>query len=172
MNSVQMHLALTHVPVILSLVGLVMLVVALLRRNTTLTQTSYIIIAVAGLAAVPVYFSGEEAEEAVEHIAGISESLIEEHEEVAKIAMFAIIASGILALAGLFAQHWIRLTNFLKSAILMTSFVAAGFMVQTAHLGGQIRHTEINGLVSGEMKNENMDTGGTSNDHGKNNDDD
>ena len=65
MNSVQMHLALTHVPVILSFVGLVMLVAALILKNTTLTKTSYIILIIAGVAALPVFFSGEGTEEAV-----------------------------------------------------------------------------------------------------------
>ncbi len=45
MNSVQMHLALTHVPVILSLVGLVMLVVTFFIQNSTITKASYILIA-------------------------------------------------------------------------------------------------------------------------------
>lgn len=49
MNSAQMHLALTHVPVILSIAGLIMLTVALLLKNATLTKTSYSVILVAGI---------------------------------------------------------------------------------------------------------------------------
>ena len=43
-----MHLALTHVPVILSLAGLIMLAIAFLVKNPTLTKTSYILILIAG----------------------------------------------------------------------------------------------------------------------------
>ena len=160
-----MHLALTHVPVILSMVGLIMLVVALIIKNTTLTKSSYYILVIAGLTAVPVYFSGEEAEEAVEHIKGISESLIEEHEEIAKFAMIAIAATGILSLAALIIYHLKQLENIFKSAVLIMAIIAAGLMFRTAHLGGQIRHTEINGEISlqsesnnpGVDKNDNLD---------------
>ncbi len=86
MNSVQMHLALTHVPVILSLFGLIMLAVAFCIKNTTITRTSYILILIAGIAAIPVYFTGEGAEEAIENLPGVSEAIIERHEEVAKLA--------------------------------------------------------------------------------------
>ena len=81
MNSVQIHLALTHVPVILSLTGLVMLLLSLYLKNTILIRVSYIFILVAGLMVLPVYFTGEGAEESVEKLPGVSEAVIEKHEE-------------------------------------------------------------------------------------------
>ena len=71
MNSVQMHLALTHVPVVLSLVGLVMLAVAFFIKNPTIIKTSYIVLVMAGLSAIPVFLTGEGAEEAIENLPGI-----------------------------------------------------------------------------------------------------
>ena len=68
MNSVQAHLALTHVPVILSLVGLIMLIIAFIIKNQVLTRTSYFLILAAGIATVPVFFTGEGTEEAVENL--------------------------------------------------------------------------------------------------------
>jgi uncharacterized membrane protein len=102
MNSVQMHLALTHVPIILSLVGLIMLVVAFFIKNATITKTSYILILIAGIAALPVFFTGEGTEEAIENLPGVSEAVIERHEEVAKLAMISFAAAGLLALTALF----------------------------------------------------------------------
>lgn len=143
MNSVQMHLALTHVPVMLSLVGLVMLVVALVAQNTTLTKTAYVVLLIAGLAALPVFFSGEGTEEAVEHLPGVSEAVIERHEDVAKMAMISITAGGLLAVAALFSIKWLRAARVLKLVVLVVAIASGGLMAQTAHLGGQIRHTEI-----------------------------
>ena len=155
-----MHLALTHVPVILSFAGLVMLIVALLTRNTTLTKTSYIILIIAGVAALPVFFSGEGTEEAVEHIPGVSETIIERHEDVANLAMISITAAGISALAALFSFRWFFATRLLKVLVLLLAIISGGLMAQTAHLGGQIRHTEIgNGLAS-----QNDNEGGVKND--------
>ena len=54
MNSTQIHLALTHVPVILSLIGLIILVVGLLKKNSILTKTALYIFLAAGVFVVPV----------------------------------------------------------------------------------------------------------------------
>jgi uncharacterized membrane protein len=148
MNSVQMHLALTHVPVILSLVGLIMLIVAFLTKNSTLTKTSYVVLLIAGFAAIPVFFTGEGTEEAIEKLPGVSEAVIERHEEVAKLAMVSVSAAGLLALAALFLFRWQVASRVFKLVVLLLAITSAGLMAQTAHLGGQIRHTEIrNGIV-------------------------
>ncbi len=148
MNSVQIHLALTHAPVIISLVGLVMLVVALILKNSMLTRVAYVLIIVAGIAAIPVYFTGEGAEEAVEHLPGISESIIEEHEDIAGFSMLSITVAGVLSIAAFFAARWNSISRILKFSVLLVSLVSAGLMIQTAHLGGKIRHTELsNGLT-------------------------
>ena len=154
MNSVQMHLALTHVPVILSLVGLGMLIVSFLTKNSVLTKTSYYIILISGLAALPVFFTGESTEEAVEHLPGVSETIIERHEEVAKMAMVSIVAGGLLALAALISFRWFLAARLLKVGVLVLTFISGGLMIQTAHLGGQIRHTEIRNGMTAANENE------------------
>lgn len=154
MNSVQMHLALTHVPVILSLVGLIMLIVAFFIKNTTLTKTSYILLLVAGVSVLPVFFSGEDTEEAIENLPGVSDAIIERHEEVANLAMISIAAAGSLALAGLFTFKRQIAARVFKSVVLILAIASGGLMAQTAHLGGQIRHTEIRSGVAVQNNNE------------------
>lgn len=154
MNSVQMHLALTHMPVILSFVGLVMLVIALLTRNTILTKTSYIILIIAGVAALPVFFSGEGTEEAIEHVPGVSQAMIERHEEIAKLALISITVAGISALIALFSFRWFVAARVLKALVLLFAIASGGLMAQTAHLGGQIRHTEIRNGIAAQNGNE------------------
>ena len=148
MNSVQMHLALTHVPVILSFVGLVMLAVALLMKNVTLTKTSYIILLLAGVAAIPVFLTGEGTEEAVERLPGISEAVIEKHEDVAKLAMISIAAAGFVSMIALLVYKWAVAARMARILVLLLAVTSGGLMAQTAHLGGQIRHTEIRNGVA------------------------
>ena len=155
MNSVQMHLALTHVPVVLSLVGLVMLAVAFFIKNPTVTKTSFILILVAGIAAIPVFLTGEGTEEAIDTLPGVSEAIIERHEDVAKLAMIAIAVAGLAALAALFSLRWQIVTRVFKVVILVLALTSGGLMAQTAHLGGQIRHTEIRSGVALQNGNEN-----------------
>jgi hypothetical protein len=154
MNSVQLHLALTHVPVILSLVGLIILVLASVKKNNSLIKTAYLIILIAGLSSLPVYFSGEGAEEAVEKLPGVSESIIEKHEDVAKLAMLSIAGAGLLALAAIFLNRLKSAGKIFRLLILAVSLLAGGLMVQTAHLGGLVRHSEIRSEITQQKGDE------------------
>lgn len=154
MNGVQMHLALTHVPVILIFVGLTILVVGLFTKNRTLIKASYTAVLVAGISAVPVFFSGEEAEEAVEHLPGVLEALIERHEEIAKVAMFSTMAAALVAFAALVALKRNAATKFFRAAVLLLVIGASGVMVQTAHLGGLIRHSELRPDAAASLSSE------------------
>ena len=143
MNATQIHLALTHVPVMLSIIGLVMLILSLFRKNDTLAKTALSILLAAGLLTIPVFFTGEGAEEVVEKLPGVSEAVIEKHEHFAKTTLALVSASGLVALIGLAAYAFGRFVTMIKVLALILSVVSAGAMAQTAHLGGQIRHSEI-----------------------------
>lgn len=148
MNQTQIHLALTHVPVILSLTGLVVLVISLVRKNITGTRIAFYILLAAGLFSLPVFFSGEGAEEAVEELPGVSETIIEKHENIAGLSLWFILGTGFLSLIGLLKIAGKQLVRVAKFAVLALAFVTAGLMFYTAHLGGQIRHTEIQGALA------------------------
>jgi uncharacterized membrane protein len=148
MNASQIHLALTHVPVILSIVGLAILLIALTRKNDTLTKTSFYIFLAAGIFALPVYFTGEGAEEIVEELPGVSESVIGKHEQFASISLTIILICAVISLAALFLYKYFQAVRILKYAVLLFSFGSAITLAQTAHLGGQIRHTEIQSAFS------------------------
>lgn len=143
MNASQIHLALTHVPVILSFIGLAILIIAFIRKNDILTKTSYYIFLVAGLLALPVYFTGEGAEETVEELPGISEALISRHELFANISLTIILVCATLSLAGLLLSKYLSATKLIRYVVLAFALGSAFTMAQTAHYGGQIRHSEI-----------------------------
>ena len=149
MNAAQVHLALTHMPVILTLAGMTILLVSLFIKNKTVTKVSYFILLAAGLFAIPVFLSGEGAEDVVEEITGVTGSMIEEHEEIAKFALWAVLFTGVIAAVALFKLNT-GLARAFSFLIILGAFISTGLMVQTAHLGGQIRHSEIQkGAVAG-----------------------
>lgn len=178
MNATQLHLALTHVPVVLSIIGLVILIISFFRKNDVLTKTALWILLAAGLFTLPVYFTGEGTEEAVERLPGVSEAIIEKHEDFAKITLALVSVSGLLALVGLAAYAVGKFVAVIKLLTLLLAFVSAGAMAQTAHLGGQIRHSEIRpgatAQVQGEAGAENEGGGrkGTTSENAKSDDDD
>ncbi len=154
MNAAQVHLALTHLPVVLSLTGLVILLVSLFIKNPTVTRVAFYVLLAAGLFTIPVFLSGEGAEEIVENLPGVSEPLIEEHEDFAKLTLYAIIAAAAGSLFGL-----LRLQPSIQKAVyyfvLVSALATTGMMAQTAHLGGQIRHSEIRqGNIAGQDNGE------------------
>jgi hypothetical protein len=57
------------------------------------------------LPAAPVFFSGNGAEETVEHAPGVSDAIIERHEEAAKLAMISIAGAGLLALVAVLTSR-------------------------------------------------------------------
>jgi uncharacterized membrane protein len=156
MNTSQIHLAFTHLPVVLSLVGLVILVISLVKKNPLLTKVSFYILLFAGLTSLPVFFTGEGAEETVEHLPGVSGSLIEAHEDFAKIALFAVLGTALVALAGLLSSFFVKLTKTITMLALLLALSSSVLLAQTAHLGGQIRHTEIRSGSNGAVNNSNQ----------------
>ena len=83
MNPVDIHLALNHVPVIGVPIALVLLGWGLWRRSPDLTRAGLALLVATALVAVPVYLTGEPAEEVVEGIAGISHRAVHDHEDAA-----------------------------------------------------------------------------------------
>ncbi len=142
MNAAQVHLALTHLPVILTLTGLTTLIVSLFIKKNLITKVASIILIAAGVFAIPVFLSGEGAEEIVEEVTGVTGSMIEEHEDIARYSFYAVLITAVISLASLFrfSIKWKRSLNYL---VLIVGLITTGLMVYTAHLGGQIRHSEI-----------------------------
>jgi hypothetical protein len=143
MSSVHLHLLLNHVPVIGVYFILFVLVVALARRSDAIGKIGLAMLVGVALATVAVYFTGEPAEDAVEGLAGVSETLIHSHEDA---AVMAFIATGVAGVAALGLLLWYRrrpLTRWAVGGSLALTLTAAGLMAWTANLGGQIRHSEI-----------------------------
>jgi len=144
MDSVQIHLLLNHAPIMGSLLATALLAWGLFRKNEEVVRVSLYILVGSALAALPVYFSGEGAEEAVEHLPGVVENLIEDHEHLAKVAIMIMEGLGLAALGGIFFSFRKQtLPLWYAGLLLALGLVNGGVMAQTAHLGGLIRHSEI-----------------------------
>ena len=91
MDAGHLHLLLNHVPILGTFFGLVILIIGLLRKNQTLEKAAFITFVVVAVITLPAYISGEEAEHAVEHMAGSSHDMAHEHEELAETALFMMI---------------------------------------------------------------------------------
>lgn len=141
----QIHLAVNHLPVVGALLASLVLAFAVATRRAGARNVGFGLLVFAGLSVLPAYFSGEGAEEVVEHRPGVSEALIETHEDAATRALAATLAAGAIAAAALLALalRRERALQGLSIAALIAALVSTVLIAQTAHLGGQIRHDEL-----------------------------
>jgi hypothetical protein len=144
MNAIHVHLMLTHVPVLGTVFGLGLLLVALWRRSDEVKKVALGVFVLAALFAVPVYLTGEPAEDGVKGLPGVTKAVIEDHEEAAEVAFTSLVILGVGALAGLFFfRRGKAVPGWFGAGLLAAALVVGGLMIWTANLGGRVRHTEI-----------------------------
>jgi uncharacterized membrane protein len=160
MDSTHVHLILNHFPIVGTLIGTLFLLFGVWKKNNSIQQISLATIFLMALFAIPVFLTGEPAEESVEKLPGVIKSLIEEHEEASQIAFWVMMVAGLFSLIG-FGMQLLnnRMAKTFVTLTLLISLVTSGLMARAGYLGGQIRHTEIR---SGQTLNQTNDQGSES----------
>lgn len=144
MNGAHLHLLFNHIPITGIAIGFLLLLFAIVRGSDVLKRGALVILVAAALLTIPLYLSGEPAEEVVERLPGVSKQLIEAHESAAKIALALSELTGIAALIGLVISRGSKVVaKPLALVALLLALGTSGVVAWTANLGGQIRHTEI-----------------------------
>lgn len=144
MNPAHLHIVLNHIPVIGIPFGAGLLIWGFLRKSQELKTTALLVFVAIALVTIPIYLSGKAAEDLVEDLPGVSERLIENHETAATIALIATSVLGGLALVRLLmASRLAAIGGPMTVLVFVLSLGVAGWLGRTAHLGGQIRHSEI-----------------------------
>ena len=143
MTATHLHLLLNHLPIVSIPLALGILAWGWATSQAGVKRAALGIFVLAGLALWPVYVTGEPAEESVEHLPGVSESLVEAHEDAAKVAL---VLSEFLAAGSLGALIFFRrapLPAAATGALLALAVLATLALAWTGYQGGQIRHSEI-----------------------------
>jgi len=145
MNNAHIHLVLNHIPIIGLGIVLFLLVLAELKRSVDIRRAGWILLILIGIIAIPTYFTGDPAEQVLEHSPiGETEEWIQIHEERAGPATLITLASALLAGICLWKDRSKKLApGPLIIITLLTALLAFGAMLWTAQAGGKIRHTEI-----------------------------
>lgn len=144
MDAAHIHLILNHIPVLGAVATLCLVVLADFKEDKAFTKLALQFMVLIGMLTLPVYFSGEPAEELIEHLPGVTETFIEEHEKFANFGFALTELVGVIGLIGLylFRKNPESVKKYWRS-IQVVALVNAVVMFATANLGGQIRHTEI-----------------------------
>ena len=145
MNNAHLHLIINHFPVLGSLFSLGLLMLAYLKRSGDIEFTAYSSLLLTGVLAMATFFTGEPAEQVVEHEPGVTESVIHPHEVAAKAAMIAAVSAGLLSGFALWTvmKQGKTVSGPVRMGVGAVALISTLSMANTARLGGEIRHTEI-----------------------------
>jgi asparagine N-glycosylation enzyme membrane subunit Stt3 len=140
MTATHFHLILNHAPAAAIVCGLFL--VALSRWKEQFVTASLLLYVAAALTVIPVYLTGDEAEEQNE--GGVNHELVEEHAEAAQFALATTLTVGVASVLALIvlAKSDKRKKMFLIVTTVLALW-ALSTIVRTAYLGGQLRHEEI-----------------------------
>ena len=149
MNPTHLHLVLNHVPALGVVFAGLLLAIALWQRSAQFQRVALLMMVGCALVVIPVYLTGKGSEDAVEHLAGVSEAAIDRHEDAAVASVVAVGVLGGLALVGALLFRKARTVPAVFAAgFLVITLATTGFFAWTGYLGGQIRHTELGNSVA------------------------
>jgi hypothetical protein len=143
-NAAEIHLAVNHLPVLGPPFAAALLAAAMWRRSAELESAGFIALAGVALAAIVVYRSGFGASDVVTDIAGVPSSAIVRHLHAARFLLWASLAA-----AAVITVPLVRTTRGggyrrgAAAAGLVLALALSGAGAWTAHLGGEIRHSEV-----------------------------
>lgn len=144
MNWPYIHTLVNHFPIILSVVGTAVLILALIVRRRAVFLYAFVTLTLAGLSAYPTFFTGDEAADAQRHTWYIVQSMIREHDAAAGFALWSLLIAGAVS-----AYAWWRMLRreplvlppvWLRVVAIIIAVWSLSVVVRTAYLGGQIVH--------------------------------
>lgn len=172
MNTTHLHLLLNHFPVIGSMIGSMLLLWGILKKQDNIKTTAAFILILMTLIAVPVFLTGEPAEESVEKLPGVSETMISLHEEAATLATWLMAVTGIAGIVAIFFQWQKRsVAGKLFAGLFILSAISFAAMARAGYYGGQIRHSEIRNGSAAYLQEGNEQGKGTEDNSNKKDDD-
>ena len=144
MNGAHIHLIFNHLPIVGVIIGALVLIAGMILRKQQVNLTALGIFIFSAITAVISNATGEEAEEVVEHLDGVSHKLIHAHEENAELFLALTIALGVVSIVTMYlAKKKHKFTKFGCITVLVLSLIAIYAGKETGTSGGEIIHTEI-----------------------------
>lgn len=144
MNNAHLHMVINHLPIIFPIAGIVVLLVGIFSKSEVSKRNSYLLFIIGALASIAAMATGEGAEETVENLPGVAESLIKTHEEASELfAGLSYVLGGASLLALLANFKGFKINNLMQFVVLAISAGSLYFAMEAGRTGGEIRHTEI-----------------------------
>lgn len=144
MNSAQLHLFFCHFPIVGLAFAVLVTVYALFNKNYAIARLSLWFYVVLGIFTLLAYLTGDDAGKIMQTYPGITEDMIEPHENIALFFFIGLMITSFIALTGLYMSKT-KVTLLKKfTVILLIVGILLGILAGiTGSTGGAIRHIEI-----------------------------
>jgi uncharacterized membrane protein len=148
MTLVHLHMLINHVPTVGMGLAIALFILSFFRKDEMLRRVSLEVFFVVALITIPAYLSGLSAQQQIQDREGVSNVMIEAHEDAAIFAFILMQLTGSFAWLALW-QHRRkgRSARWATFAIVLLSALTMAVTARAANLGGEIRHPEL--LASG-----------------------
>ena len=167
MNNSHLHLVVNHLPIIFPMVGIILLFIGIFTKSEVTKRNAYIIFMLGAITSILAMATGENAEEAIENLPGVSENLIHTHEEAAELfAGLSYVLGGFSFFAHFSSWKKYSICKFAPYVVGSFAIATLFFAQKAGTTGGEIRHTEIRSDFSADQKENSADS--ESDDHEKN----
>src|SRR5688572_25915241 len=144
MTLLHIHLLLNHVPTVGTALAIALFILSFFRRNDMLRRVSLEIFFVIALITIPTYLSGLSAQQQIQERPGVSNVMIEAHEDAAIFSFILMQLTGAFAWLALWqSRRRGRSARSVTFAILLLSALTMAVTARAANLGGEIRHPEL-----------------------------
>jgi hypothetical protein len=144
MNWPLLHIQINHFPIILTIIGSGVLLLALIVRQRALWLYAVATLTLAGLSVGPVYYTGGKAGDAVQNTWYVVDEVVDTHDDAATWALISILLMGAAS-----AYTWWRMVRrepttlpptWLRVIVAVLAAFGLSTAIRTAYLGGQIVH--------------------------------
>jgi len=143
-NWPYIHTLINHFPIILSVVGTAVLILALIVRQRGVWFYALATLTLAGLSVYPAFFTGDQAADVMRHTWYVVPAMIREHDSAAGFALWSTLIIGAVS-----AYTWWRMLRreplalppvWLRVVVTVLAVWSLSVVARTAYLGGQIVH--------------------------------
>lgn len=144
MNDAHLHLVVNHLPIVGVLIGFLVLLAGFFVNNIYIKNTALGIFIFSAIASLAANFTGENAEEFIEDLPGVSEVLIHEHEESAELFLVMMLVLGGISFVTLLLQY--KKSTFSNYGFVLALLLSAACLFVSKNVGtsgGEIMHKEI-----------------------------
>jgi uncharacterized membrane protein len=141
MDASHLHLLANHLPAAFGFIALLVAVVGLIGKNSSIKKLALGLIVLTALSAGTAYFTGKSADIYDDSFA--QHERLERHEALGQTAWIVSICSGVVALLGLgLSKRMQDVPSLVLVPTLVLHCVVLFLFVKTANMGGQIFHPE------------------------------